>query len=143
LDIHFGHKKYIDSARLWSLFLSLLAKNSYWFFTLSSGFLGFWKLVWFSVWVCCCFSLNFSETYFLSVCFLVVVKVMMLYDQAFSKLRAELTHREEEFEKLSTESRELKTLYARREEELNSLRAGSKKMLQERANFTELSERMP
>ncbi|XP_070005049.1 uncharacterized protein [Nicotiana sylvestris] len=63
--------------------------------------------------------------------------VIMLYDQAFSKLRAELTHCEEEFEKCDSESKELKTLYARREEELNSLRASSEKMLQERAKFIE------
>lgn len=49
----------------------------------------------------------------------------MMYDQAFSKLSTELTHSEEKFEKLSTESKELKTLYARREGELNSLRASS------------------
>ncbi|XP_070002533.1 MAR-binding filament-like protein 1-1 [Nicotiana sylvestris] len=62
-------------------------------------------------------------------------KVMMLYDQYFSKLRAELTHNEEEFEMFATESKELKTLYARREKELNSLQASSEKVLQERANF--------
>ncbi|XP_070019817.1 uncharacterized protein [Nicotiana sylvestris] len=65
------------------------------------------------------------------------IEVTMLYDQAFSNLRSELTHSEEEFEKLAIESKDLKTLYVRRDEELNSLRASSDKVLQERANFTE------
>ncbi|XP_019235697.1 PREDICTED: uncharacterized protein LOC109216025 [Nicotiana attenuata] len=68
-------------------------------------------------------------------------QVMMLYDQAFSKLRAELTHCEGEFEKLSSDSNELKARYAQREKELNSLRGGSEKMLQERANFVEQIKR--
>ncbi|XP_070029491.1 uncharacterized protein [Nicotiana sylvestris] len=67
-------------------------------------------------------------------------QVMMLYDRAFYKLRAELTHSEEEFKKLSAELKELKTLYAQREEELNSLRASLEKVLQERANFIEQEE---
>ncbi|XP_019231074.1 PREDICTED: early endosome antigen 1-like [Nicotiana attenuata] len=46
-----------------------------------------------------------------------------------------------EFEKLASESNELKAQYARREEELNSLRASSEKMLQEWANFVEQIER--
>ncbi|XP_070029052.1 uncharacterized protein [Nicotiana sylvestris] len=64
-------------------------------------------------------------------------QVTMLYDQAFSKLRAKLTHCEEELEKLASESNELNTLYARREEELNSLRARLEKVIKERANFIE------
>ncbi|XP_070020764.1 MAR-binding filament-like protein 1-1 [Nicotiana sylvestris] len=54
-------------------------------------------------------------------------KVTMMYDQDFSKLRAELTHSEEELEKLAMELKELKTLYAQKEEELNSHRASSEK----------------
>nr|XP_009803049.1 PREDICTED: uncharacterized protein LOC104248486 [Nicotiana sylvestris] len=60
---------------------------------------------------------------------------------AFSKLRAELAHSEEGFEKLSTESKELKALYTRRDEELESLRVSSEKVLREWSSFIKQIER--
>nr|XP_009803096.1 PREDICTED: uncharacterized protein LOC104248524 [Nicotiana sylvestris] len=74
LDIHFRPKKYTDSALLWSLFLSLLAKNSYWFFSLSSGFLCYWKLVLVFCLGLLLFLTQLFRDLFFSVCFLAAVK---------------------------------------------------------------------
>ncbi|XP_019232806.1 PREDICTED: uncharacterized protein LOC109213461 [Nicotiana attenuata] len=61
----------------------------------------------------------------------------MLFDQDFSKSRAELARSEDELRKLMSEMDGLKALYAEREGELNDLRESSAKASQERAELVE------
>ncbi|XP_019256432.1 PREDICTED: centrosomal protein of 63 kDa-like [Nicotiana attenuata] len=61
----------------------------------------------------------------------------MLFHQAFSKCRVELARCEDELKNLMSEIDGLKDLYAKREGELNDLRASSTKASQERSELIE------
>nr|XP_009801754.1 PREDICTED: uncharacterized protein LOC104247429 [Nicotiana sylvestris]XP_016445407.1 PREDICTED: uncharacterized protein LOC107770600 [Nicotiana tabacum] len=66
----------------------------------------------------------------------------MLFDQAFSKSRAELARCEDELRKLMSEMDELKVFYAKREGELNDLRASSVKASQLRTELVKKADRV-